>query len=464
MGFFKKITKISFIYLLGQMGSKFISIIMLPIYTNYISPTDYGTFDVVVAYMSILVPFFCLEVWSGMLRFALTKDELDYKYKVLSNSLVICCVGIAILSCGLLIVWLGFDLQNVGYIAAYMISLILMYITTIACRAFNENRLYAFSGILSVFVNAIVSIVCIFGFHMGLETLFISAIAANFSQVILVELKLSVFRNFSLRYCDKTLIKKLFRFCFPLSINSVFAFLLSNVNRIIIVYKMADGEAANGIYAVATKLTVFVTMLVSIFFMAWQEVNYQEENSQVRARNCATAYKLFIKLVGIGTIILVIATKVFFPLLIGEDYQEAFFLIPFFYFATYLQSISGFTATFFSIENKTEQLIISKVFGGGVNVIIVFLLINQYGLLASPIALIVSQIVVILIQFVQYRKFIRIPFEFKTIAVITFWFIVSSLFFFKGNVLGNLLFGVFFLLVAMVLCRDILKKIASFRR
>ncbi|MEG0570108.1 MAG: oligosaccharide flippase family protein [Oscillospiraceae bacterium] len=455
----KKIAKISLIYLIGQLGSKFISLIMLPIYTNYISPQAYGDFDVVSAFSSVIIPFFCLEVWSGMLRFALTTNETNEKRKIVNNSMVICGAGtIAIL---LILISLGAfnKLDNFIYVLVYFLTTILMNMTTISCRAFQENKLYAISGMVSVFTNAIASIICIFGFKLGIQTLYIAAIVSNLSQILLVEFRLKLLTGFKLRSFDWKIAKPLIKYCWPLSINTVFYFLLTNVNRVIISYSLPNADYANGIYAVANKLTVLITLLLSVFFMAWQETNYGEKDIQKRHAQCKAAYDIFIKIIGMGIIILLPVTKFLFPYLIGESYSDAYNLIPFFYLAMYFQAINNFTASFFSIENKTDKLIVSKIIGSVVNVGVIFALIYVIGLVASPIALLVSQIAVVLIQYFQYRKFINVGLGVKKILFVTLVFVLTSVVYFTCSLLVNIIVAVILTALAAFTCKNELKQI-----
>lgn len=454
MGTANKIARISLIYLIGQLGSRFISLLMLPIYTNQLSPEAYGSFDVVTTYTGVIIPVLCIEVWSGMLRFALLSQDNRDRRRVVNNSLLFCFLGIGLFLLGFTPLGLLTSMEHMGYIGVYTVTTILMHVTSMSCRAFSENKLYAVSGMLSVFVNAAVSIVCIFGFHLGVETLYIAAIASNLAQILLVESRLHTLGRFRFSSYDKTIARDLLHFCLPLSIDSVFWFLLSSVNRIIINLCLPNGDHANGIYAAGNKLTVFITLLLSVFFMAWQETNYSELDRARRQQHYRLAYRHLVRLVGAGTILLLPFTKLFFPLLIGHEYAEAERLVPFLYLATYFQSINRFTATFFSIENKTRQLIISKIAGSAVNIAVIFLLLPSLGLVASALALIASQLTVVLLQYARYRRFTEVGFELKNILLVLGLFLVSGLIYFFGGTVGNLIWMAAATGLCLWLCRD----------
>ena len=61
--------KSSGIYFVGTVLTKLISFLLLPLYTSYISPADYGTYDLYNAYIMFLCSVLFLDIWSGIMRF-----------------------------------------------------------------------------------------------------------------------------------------------------------------------------------------------------------------------------------------------------------------------------------------------------------------------------------------------------------------------------------------------------------
>ena len=62
------------IYLVGNVLIKIISFLLLPIYTKYLPPASYGTYDLNTAYITFLSSILFLDIWGGILRFM-----FDYK-------------------------------------------------------------------------------------------------------------------------------------------------------------------------------------------------------------------------------------------------------------------------------------------------------------------------------------------------------------------------------------------------
>ena len=77
MNYKKRMLRTTAIYFAGQMSTRFLSILLLPLYTKYIDTAAYGYFDIVQTYLNVAVPFFFFEVWSAVLRFTLEKEEQE---------------------------------------------------------------------------------------------------------------------------------------------------------------------------------------------------------------------------------------------------------------------------------------------------------------------------------------------------------------------------------------------------
>ena len=63
------------IYLLGNVLSRAIIFVLLPVYSTYIVPEEYGYYDIVITYLSFITSSFCLEIWTTLLRFAIEKKD-----------------------------------------------------------------------------------------------------------------------------------------------------------------------------------------------------------------------------------------------------------------------------------------------------------------------------------------------------------------------------------------------------
>lgn len=87
MGKYKKLVGNSAVFAAGNLGSKLISFIMVPLYTYYLTTQEYGTVELITTTISLLLPMVSFGIGVGVLRYALEKD-IDNAI-VVSNSIAL---------------------------------------------------------------------------------------------------------------------------------------------------------------------------------------------------------------------------------------------------------------------------------------------------------------------------------------------------------------------------------------
>ena len=60
---------------LGTFGSKLLVVLMVRFYTEYLSPADYGTADLITQTANLLIPLLSLGITDAVFRFAMEETE-----------------------------------------------------------------------------------------------------------------------------------------------------------------------------------------------------------------------------------------------------------------------------------------------------------------------------------------------------------------------------------------------------
>ena len=68
----KKLSKDTLVYGVSTMVSRFLNFILVPFYTNFIPPSEYGIIANIFAYIAILNVLFSIGMESGYFKFAST--------------------------------------------------------------------------------------------------------------------------------------------------------------------------------------------------------------------------------------------------------------------------------------------------------------------------------------------------------------------------------------------------------
>jgi O-antigen/teichoic acid export membrane protein len=84
-----RLVKHSTIYAIGNISRQLVGFLMLPLYTHYLTPADYGVVGLLTFALALLEPFFGARLGDAMLKFYYEAPDESQRRQVISTSLVI---------------------------------------------------------------------------------------------------------------------------------------------------------------------------------------------------------------------------------------------------------------------------------------------------------------------------------------------------------------------------------------
>ena len=69
------LSKNTLLFTINSFGSKLITFLLVPLYTNVLSTNDYGTADLMTSTAQLLIPLLTLNIQDAVLRFSLDKTK-----------------------------------------------------------------------------------------------------------------------------------------------------------------------------------------------------------------------------------------------------------------------------------------------------------------------------------------------------------------------------------------------------
>lgn len=392
------------IYFLGNILTKMISFLLLPLYTNRIAPNRFGEYDLNIALISFFIPVIFLQVWDGMFRFAFDKNNKQNKYNVITNSFFVFLFGVVVY---FLIYMLVKDYFNFRWlIFIYGITFALQYQYSFIARVFLNNKLFVFSGFLNSLVSAILNVILIVIFDMGIESLYISFILGVIIQVIIIEIAIRPLKNLNIKAIEKSEIIKMIRFSIPLCVATISYWLLSGYTKLSISNKL--GAYENGLYAVAGRFSVVVSLVISIFQYAWNEMAYKMANDDDRVENYKISIEYITKAIIIGSSISILVIKIVFPYIVSDVYSESLNIIPLSLIGVGFNSLASFVGTIFMTEKNTKSIFITTVISASINIACMNIFIELWGLQGAIASLCLSFVMLAIIRIVVVRNLLNI--------------------------------------------------------
>lgn len=431
-----------FIYGIGIFFSKIIVFFLIPIYTRVFSPADYGYFDVLTSNLNIIVSIAFIEIWSGVIRFMFGDDSKLKPLKVVIKLLPIFLIIYSLLF---------FILSKLMIIKFPIISFIfgISYFTfslmTSTCRGLGLNVDYIISGIISSISGCILSILFVVTYKKGIEYLLISQIIGYLMASLYVEFRTHAIWNAFFEKVNIKYINNILKYCLPLLVNSFSYIFLSAYNKNLILSVV--GETASGIYAYILKFTAILSVALSIFYLAWQEFAFENSEDLNRSFLYSEQINSYIRLIGFGVPIYIMALYYFSPIFGGPSYIEASKYIPLAVCASFVADFSGVLSVVIAVSKKTFSILFSTIIGALFNIIIITLFIKSKGITGSNIGLLVGFSCTAIIRFYCANKFSKLRINYKIFILFLLIMVsVNICYMVKSNVLNLIVVSILILL------------------
>lgn len=437
------------IYLIGNVLSKLISFFLLPLYTGKLAPEQFGMYDLVVTIICLSAPVAFFQIWDGMFRFAFEKHEANEKYSVISNSFLVWTSGLAIYSIVFFIIYKVLYFEFAGLIFIYGISVAIQYQYLFLARAFLKNKLFALSGLVNSMISAIINIILISTFNIGIESLYIAPVLGCLAQILIIEKVLHPLKNFRFSEIKIHTVMEIIRFSIPLCIATVLYWLLSGYTKLFISQQL--GTHSNGLYAVANRFSSMMALALTVFQYAWNEMAYLMVKDANRVTQYERSVEYIFKIVLFGSGIFMLFIKLIFSYFINNKYGDALEIVPLTLMGVAVNAFAGFLDTIFLAEKQTRWTFKTTMVGAGVNIAALWIFTPVWGLQGAIGALFLAFTVLAFFRLYILGKMFAIKFQWSNLMYFLMLAGAVCVFYAVNNTLLVLL-AIIILVVLSVCC------------
>lgn len=403
----------------GMLGNA----VIVPVYTNLLSPQEYGLYSISIALLSFLCIIFSDWVGLSGLRFFKRHQLEDDLPRYMST-----LVSILVMNVGLMFV-LAFlfrhDFYSFFNIQSKYFLAILVLIVPVAIRALLSQLLraqlkslsFTLATILNQFTTILLSIFIIKYFHLGaMSLLFGMGISITLIDVLLIY-QSNICKTFKFEKIQWDVLLPVFKYGIPIAATSLTGWIINQSNKFIM--NSINGFSDVGIVGVAYGLTLplFMTIFSIITVAAVPRIiiMYEEKIDVRPIVSRFTGYFLLLALPAMTVISLYASDYV--GMLSNEKFQAAFKLIPYFAFGTFFMALSDYTTLQYHLANKTHIDFIIQLISGIVNVAVNIILIPKMGLVGVGIANLSANLLYVILSSIIVLPGLRFRVPYKTISL-----------------------------------------------
>lgn len=423
----KRLIKKTGLYFIGNLSSKILSALLIPIYAFYITTNDLGYYDYTQTIMGVLIPVVFIAIWESILRFVLSESDEARKRTVIATSACFSLVMTGVFVVGFMIYdqVISPGTKSIALIGMMFLSHAFVQIWQYYARALEMSRTYIFAGVAGTIINFVfvVLLICIMRFE--LNGLFISFILGQVSIFIIIETKVRVLSKIKIHYLNLDVLKKMLFFSAPLVLNLTSIWLVSGFGRFIIINKL--GMEANGLFSFASKFSLIITMIGSVVTMAIIEeaiiLAKTKGLDSSFAKTIETLFKIFQSII----LLAVPAIVIFYTIIYSTDYYISMWYTPWLLIYAVVLTMSSNVGSIFQVINKTKYQFTTTVMGALVTVVISYCFILSIGVYAVIVGQVLGAITMLLTRYMLVNKFIEFKINWKPILGMTGIFIVTAL-------------------------------------
>lgn len=403
---YKKLGKNTILVFIGQAGSSLISLLMLPLYTSWLSTEEYGTVDLMSTYATILLSLVTCCIADAIFIFPKGAPR-DDKSKYFSSGLLFSLLATALFI--ILNSVFYFLYKDGSFLHTYSwLTLFLMYSMFIQryfqqfTRSLENMKIFAATGVVYTIAVAVLAIVLIPYFH--LKGYIYSLIIAN-----VVAALFSFFLSKSYQYLSVQISKYhlqiLLTYSLPLIPNSIMWWLVNGMNRPLM--EASLGMSAIGLFAVANKFPGIISMIANVFANAWGISMLDEFDKPGFSVFFNKVFKLITFVAVIASFFIIVFSKEVIGLFASDAFHDAWHLLPLLVIGAVLNTSAGLIGGVFMASKQSKYFFYSSAAGAITSLALTYLFIRYCGLLGCVIAVCISFLVAFVLRVCFAWKYIK---------------------------------------------------------
>ena len=421
----KKLIKNTLILTLGTICTKGILFIMTPFFTRWISQEDYGIFDLITTYISLLIPLTSLEI--GHASFRLLMDEKKEKNNIISNSLFVVLISCLISTILVFIMSKIYKPINSLFLEILILSLsqIVFTVVSMIVRGLKKVSKYAVSNIVFAFFMILFVFIFVRQLNLGLSGIILGYGLGYFIANIYLFYQLKGTKWQQIKSINKKTIIEMLNFSVPLIPCDISWWIMNVSDRTII--SIFLGATSNAIVSVAHKIPNICQNVFNVFHLSWQENAIETLNDNDKDEYYTKIMNSMIVIVTSFSIIILSFNFIIFEYIFTKNYYNAYYQVPIMIVSIIISMLAQFLGGIYIATMNSKKSGYTTAISAVLNIFVHLLLINKVGLYASSVSTLIAYLFLVVIRYHDINKTIKIHLKKESIYIfiVLLYFVIS---------------------------------------
>lgn len=413
----RKTAKHTIIYSLGNLSTKLIGFVLLPLYTKNLSVFDYGVLGILESSSQFLIAVFGFRLSTSMLRWCSDEKDENIRKSIVFTTLVSLLFILIFLDSFLIPLRSWFselffgNLNYSNYFTILFLSAsigILNHIPLELIRFKEKSLFYITINSLKLVTILTLNIYFITVLKIGVLGIILSQLIG--SSLLMILVIPFVLKNIEFKFSFRIFIE-MFKYGFPLIFSTISTMLLSLGDRYIIRY--LKGFSDVGLYTlgyrIASVINVFILQSFSMGFLPIAFKMYDKPEAKRFFSKILTYFVMFLIFSVLG--LSFFSKEIIKTFALNKDYWLSYTIVPILSLTFVFKGMQYVFSLGFHYTKKTKYNAYIIFVGLVINLILNFIFIPKYNIYGAACSTVVSSLTITLLFYYFSQKVYFIKYE-----------------------------------------------------
>jgi O-antigen/teichoic acid export membrane protein len=421
--------------------------VMVPLFSRWLTVEEYGSYDVLATYVSLLIPIITLASSNAVFRLSVDKDELKFKKFYISN-------GFFIVTINLFLSVLIISFFSVTFVWRNNFAFVLLVIGEVLdnyfqgyLRAIKKLNIYALCKTATVVFTAIMVTLLVRVYSLGINGILLGYAFGFYISDIIIFFSTRYWKYFSPQAFSLQGVKDLVSYSYSLIPNDISWWVINVSDRTII--NLVLGTVANGIYAIAYKVPNLCSAVFGVFNISWQEAAIDVINDEDRAEYFNGIYNKMIAILISLCAGILSCNFLLFDYIFDSKYSDARLYTPILVTAIIFSILAQFFGGIQICLKHPKANGITTIIGAATNLVVHLVLVWFIGLYAAALSTLIANMTVSTLRKRMLKKDFKFSVSHENIVLSIFYLYFVAMAFFDiplflgiaNFILASILFG-----------------------
>ena len=416
----RRLGRHSAIYGIGGLVSRIIAVLLLPVYTHFLTPGDYGRIETLLALTTVMGLVLRAGITSAFFRFYFDESTDEGRRRVLRTSFWFtmggATIGLALLLAlaepvSSLLFGSSDDADLVRAAGVALWATVNYEQLTALFRVEERSVAFVCASLANVLLTIGLTLLLVVAFETGP----LGVIVGNFSGTLIVYLSLLGYRREQLGLeFDRSLLREMNRFGVPLIPTALFLWVTNFSDRFFLV-KLADVAEA-GVYSVGVRIASAMVLLLTAFRTAWPAFAYSIRDESEARRTYAYVLTYLTVVTAWVALALSLLAPWIVDLLADPDFAESADVVGALAFSTVAYAAYIVVAIGVGRARRTQFNWVVTGIAALVNVALNLALIPAYGMIGAAIATVAAYATMAIGMAWWSQRIYPVPYQWRRVA------------------------------------------------